>query len=475
MVGAEAAKPDWKEITASRLKLRKALAEKRFADLDTVLSRAHAAFLQNPAQETRLYWLYQIFEHLDKADSAALDQWVNQQPDRIAPLVARMMFRVQKGMAMRGHDRASETSKAQFANMRWQFELARQDARSALRLDSRLLLPHYTFIAIAATGGTLTEEWDAMSGAYQASPASFLCWRRFVWYQTPRWGGSYDAMRQYSDFIEELAELNPTLWQVRGLIVHDQAKVLRFDKKNHEALRALNRALASEPNSELYSDRGRMLMNQERYLEALRDLEKAETLMPLNGLVLARKAKCLLYLDRNAEAMRTYAFAKEQHPHDSDVADFPDDAFWILADKAQAEIEANRFDAALRLQSQAIALNPQTASAYYRRARTHALKDDYARAMVDLDEAIRLKPDFFKAYLLVDYVYARQGQWKSILKYWDTYITKFPDNDTAYFERSGTHFHAGNLGAAKADAERACRGGHAEACKLYRRKFGGVL
>jgi tetratricopeptide (TPR) repeat protein len=469
---AAAAKPDWSEIAAARIKLRQALAAKRFAYLDSVLSAAQQAFLQNPAQETRLYWLYQIFENLDSSDSLSLDQWVAQQPGRIAPLVARMTFRVQKGWTFRGDEWASETTGAQFADMNRQFELAGQDGLAALKLDARQILPHLAFMAIG-TSGAYQDGFEAMENAYAVSPASFYCWRLLVWYQTPRWGGSYSEMEKISDFIEDMAALNPALLQVRGLIANDKAKVLRTKKKTEEAIQVLDRAITCEPNSELHLARARMHMNKQRYHEAMRDLEKAEAITPLVSLVLIRKAKCLLNLGRIKDAMQVYAFAKAQDPYDEDVVEFAGEAVWPLVRLASAETSAKRYDAALHLLDQAIALDPTSSFAYYRRGRNFALKNEMARAVADLDQAIRLKPDFFDAYLLIDAVLASQRDWKTILKYWNAYIAIVPDNDTAYFERSGTHFHAGNLATAKMDIERACKGGHAEACKIYSRKFGG--
>jgi hypothetical protein len=72
---------------------------------------------------------------------------------------------------------------------------------------------------------------------------------------------------------------------------------------------------------------------------------------------------------------------------------------------------------------------------------------------------------------MIDWILAHRGEWPEIIRYWDAFLALEPGNATGYFERSGTHFHAGHKEEAKRDCRKACDLGLQEACVTLQSRF----
>ena len=67
------------------------------------------------------------------------------------------------------------------------------------------------------------------------------------------------------------------------------------------------------------------------------------------------------------------------------------------------------WDTAISCYSEAIRLKPDYAKAYFNRGNAHHNKGEYAQAIKDLTEAIRLKPDYAVAYVGRSFAYQERG------------------------------------------------------------------
>lgn len=63
----------------------------------------------------------------------------------------------------------------------------------------------------------------------------------------------------------------------------------------------------------------------------------------------------------------------------------------------------------------------------------------------------------------------KQKRLDEILEHWSDYVERHPRDVVAIYERSGTHYHNGDMDSARRDVERACRLGHEDACRTQRR------
>ncbi|MEO7743486.1 MAG: tetratricopeptide repeat protein [Usitatibacter sp.] len=93
----------------------------------------------------------------------------------------------------------------------------------------------------------------------------------------------------------------------------------------------------------------------------------------------------------------------------------------------------------------------------------------FDEALRDFQRVIELDPANLEAHRNADRLLARQKRWDEILAMWDRYIAREPRDAEAYFERGGTYFNKGEMAAALADAEKACKLGKVQACTMVER------
>lgn len=65
-------------------------------------------------------------------------------------------------------------------------------------------------------------------------------------------------------------------------------------------------------------------------------------------------------------------------------------------------------------------------------------------------KAVSIDPRLIDAYIGLDEVLFRKSRLGEIIELWNQYIDLEPGVARAYFERSGTHYHNGDLASAKA-------------------------
>ncbi len=127
-----------------------------------------------------------------------------------------------------------------------------------------------------------------------------------------------------------------------------------------------------------------------------------------------------------------------------------DDADNAFAQARDAYRKGN-FDAAVRHCTDAIRLKPDFAKAYYARGSAYAEKGDIDRAIADYGEAIRLKPGYAEAYFARGLAQKKKGDYgKAISDYTDAIRLK-PAAADAYYSRGMAYEKKGEHAKAIAD------------------------
>ncbi|MDH3227377.1 MAG: hypothetical protein OEM67_09865 [Thermoleophilia bacterium] len=94
---------------------------------------------------------------------------------------------------------------------------------------------------------------------------------------------------------------------------------------------------------------------------------------------------------------------------------------------------------------------------------------DTERALADFEQAARLEPRLYEAYVGLDRALSQRRDWAAIVAHWERYLELVPDDPRAYFERAGTYHHWGKKPEEQADLERACALGVERACQILGR------
>jgi tetratricopeptide (TPR) repeat protein len=100
---------------------------------------------------------------------------------------------------------------------------------------------------------------------------------------------------------------------------------------------------------------------------------------------------------------------------------------------------------------------PNRASAYGNRGNGYYRNGEYDRAIADLNEALRLKPDFPAAFTVRGIAFAGLNEYDKALADLGAAIRLDPKFANPYAHRARVEFHKGNLDAARADADAAIR------------------
>jgi tetratricopeptide (TPR) repeat protein len=130
------------------------------------------------------------------------------------------------------------------------------------------------------------------------------------------------------------------------------------------------------------------LMRNGDWAAALRQVDGALALQPLQPRYLVCRAQCLMALRRKPEALSAAAAAEQQAPADAFVRDAA----------ATLYSQANEQHRALQSYDAALALDPDNAHYFYNRASVRRFVGDLEGAERDYDRAIELRPDDYEAY-----------------------------------------------------------------------------
>lgn len=105
----------------------------------------------------------------------------------------------------------------------------------------------------------------------------------------------------------------------------------------------------------------------------------------------------------------------------------------------------------------AISLDPQNAIAYYNRGNISQALQKYPEAIVDFDQAIALDPEFADAYNNRGTSYAQSKQYPQAIADYDKTLTLNPEHAIAYHGRGLVNAITGNIPQAKQDLQTAAR------------------
>ena len=466
----EAAVPDWRAIQSERISLIAALESGRFDDLDRLLGEALRAFEANPAAEERMYWLFEIFRRKAPSWEAAFKAWIAAKPGNPLALAAHAFHQECLGWSARGKRYSTKTSEAQFEGMRRHFAIAEAEALEALRLNPKLITAYIPLIGVAR-GGSTPRLQEYASRALAISPASYHTLFAHMMGLAPRWGGSHAAMDRFAKSAQAGTALNPELSILKGLSAWDRGRIHYENKRYDSARIEFQQAAEAGPFFDAHQYLGKTLRRLGRNEEALREFDRAIAARPLYAGPWVEKALTLLRVGRREEAERTFRRAAARDPWADEVLGYPSRAAEHFTALGYDAMEARDFPLAHRHLEAALRIDPANSEAYYYRAHVRIQEGDTARSLADAHEAVRLDPRSYDACKLMDDLLAPRGEWQRILAYWNAFLDLEPGHAEALFERSGTHFHAGNIVQARLDLKASCASGWQEACRTAKARF----
>ena len=128
-----------------------------------------------------------------------------------------------------------------------------------------------------------------------------------------------------------------------------------------------------------------------------------------------------------------------------------------LNDRGLAYNKKGQPDKAIKDLNEAIRLKPDFTVAFIARGVAYYKKGQYDQAIKDLNEAIRLKPDFAVAFIARGLAYDQKGQYDRAIKDYDEAIRLDPKNAAAFTNRGSAYDEKGQPDQAIKDLDEAIR------------------
>jgi len=283
-----------------------------YAELDARVGRYQAAYEKNADAEWPLITVIGAFGRVEPDLERHHDAWIESHPNSYVARLARAAYWSQRGWSSRGGRFAGETAKRRLQAMRRAFEQAARDLDASLALSPRPQLSHRYLISIAMARGERAKAGEWYAASLKSDPHNYASRRAALNALRPEWGGSLADM---SRVIAE-AEAAPQTRKQRLVVRHLKAAFAGYRALEAErardiagALALYDKALAETADPVLLENRGRLLVQQKRLDDALRDFNRALALDPNSADALQRRGNLHEQRGEIKETVRDYARA----------------------------------------------------------------------------------------------------------------------------------------------------------------------
>ena len=211
-----------------------------------------------------------------------------------------------------------------------------------------------------------------------------------------------------------------------------------------KAIEDYTAAIALDPDDpDLYFRRGRAYDAARDFLGSTLDYHKALDLDP-------KRMDYALAVERSMCASDDSDRVVKMYPKSAEVY-----LIRALCHQSEDHMGLVELDKAEKDETKAIALKPDYAAAYYNRALLYVAKQNYKRALADLDSLERIDPDNADVYTLRGVIRGAQGDLGAAVREHGKAIVADPLGAQRYLYRAWALLNAGQANAALADAGRA--------------------
>ena len=448
------------------LMLRRLFLARDFDQLNQQLHLRLQEVQADIAFEHSLRGAYYAFRDLAGDDvDKIFEQWLAHSPKAYQAYLARAAYRNGLGWQARGGSWSRDLTQYQLREMRRYFAKAQEDVSQALALHPQALMGYYLQLNMAMPGHDMPSAKKALARANDYYPNNYLARRYYLDLLDPKWGGSVAEIRAFLAESELDAGANPKLTQLQGFEPFVLGNMLYHSDEYEAAIEAFNLALESGPNPPAFYMRGRANYRLGLYRKAADDFTRANYYQPDTSAYLYWRSKSLYYTggrfsDALVDVERAYAL---------DGADEHIERFRARLCGKTTRPDFTGFDkeqAKIITQSQPSLYDEQ---ALFKSTMAHLALDENSEAEQLLIALMKLKPDNFRYFELMDFALFRQARLTEIVDYWDDFIGRNPEHRDAYLERAGTYFHLQDYPAAIRDARTSADLGNLNAVNFYQK------
>jgi hypothetical protein len=263
----------------SENEIRNFLINSKFEELESYVYKYLSTNASDPVSEILLSWLVNDIDRKDLSLLTHLNRWVEQRPNFIS-YGFRGIFLTNYGYHLRGDKWISETPPENIKKMYDQHQLAWKDLQIS-RQKNRYFSPIYSsMIEILQANGEIQLAKKIHDEATKLIPKSSVIRKTYVQALRPKWGGSYEMMQKYIDSLNDVFNLNPLLYSIKGKVLAERGDAARSKANNRESIRYFTRAMAYGETVALLRERSRAYNCIYNYELARADIVKCKIKLP---------------------------------------------------------------------------------------------------------------------------------------------------------------------------------------------------
>jgi tetratricopeptide (TPR) repeat protein len=461
LIGPEEKSPDGYPLAnVDGVGLRSLMWHSRWDDLDRWFGEYQDAF---EADQKCEYWpldAAMTFGSAEKSLTAKLDAWVEARPSSFAARLARGAHRLGVAWAMRGNQYVGQTHADNLKAMRDEVARAVADLDAAIAMRPKLVTAMHLRMRSISLVGAREEKLAEVVRATKICAGCFAIRASYLINTTPRWGGTYEAMRTFAATCD--VKRNARCRWLGGYPDLDQAQLAGLAKRHDDAAAAIERALVFGDNPTFLGERGEIRLRQEKWEDALADFERALATRSNETSFVFGKAYALVALKRWEPAGVAFLSGLRVDPTDGNAKHMAANVVQGLVYDGWQHHKAGHRDDALRVLDLAAELAPTDREVLSRRA--WVILGTEQPDIPALEAAVVKSPDDLRLHQQLDYALALKSNFARVIELWTGYLARHPEEGRAYLERGGAYFRLGKRDEARADAAKACDLGITEGC-----------
>lgn len=247
------------------------ILEERFEEFERRSNAYEEHFANDPVYESPLIKLYDALERSNSEVLGKLNKWVATRPSYLS-YGARGVWRERRGYWLRGGEFVQHMPPESFASMTRAHDAARQDLLIAIEMNSKFAPAYNSLVRIERARGSRESAKAILAMAVREIPQTYYVRFEFLQSLSPRWGGSYQRMRVYTDDLGQKTKANPRIWSLKGEPFADRGEIAWNASDYESAIRYYTAALEYGDRLEFLKGRGYLYIKLRRYDLALADL-----------------------------------------------------------------------------------------------------------------------------------------------------------------------------------------------------------
>ena len=271
------------QAPVSQVEILSILRQGAFAALDMTLDGYQRTFEATGRGELNLSCAFGSFSTTDPEVGLAIQRWLKANPDSIPAHIARGIYLVHIGWAIRSDDSARDTHPEAFARMQHMHLRATQDFAWAIERNPRLTFATSQLMLLALWSGTEETTDRLYTDGIAISPNSATL--RLVYADTLRpWWRSGSARSILGRLRELLAEIdsrfvdNPDFSWSKGYLEELQGRMLVRKGEHAGAIEYFNQAISFQERVSAYLGRANARLKMGEKAAGLADLKRVEEL-----------------------------------------------------------------------------------------------------------------------------------------------------------------------------------------------------